>query len=166
MNMSRLAYLITVSVVPTPLAAQGFDCARALTPVEILICAAPEIGALDSALNTAVRARLAAAPHERGDFLAASRRWLTERDKTCAVPDNSLSAERRATAVACLARAYRTRLDAIAAMPSPTTGSNANKALCHRFVERYRDALAARANDPADIHAPLSQSPFIFLSTI
>ena len=167
MNMSRLAYLIALSVVPAPLAAQGFDCAKAQTPVEKLICAAPEIGALDSALNSAVQSRLAAAPQERSDFLADSRRWLAERDKTCAVPPGRLPPDKRRAAIACLAEVYHKRLSALmeGAAKHPVS-DRTDKALCHRFIDAYRSALAIRANDPADIHAPLNQSPFSFLANI
>jgi uncharacterized protein len=161
----RFLLLLTFLLPAAPGAAQSFDCGKAQTPVERLICAAPEIGALDKALNTAVKARLATAPQESAGFLAASRRWLATRDRDCAVPAGSLAAERRATAIACLANAYRARLDAISAMPpAQTTASDAGKALCQRFVERYRSALAARANDPKEPNAPLNQTPFGFLA--
>jgi uncharacterized protein len=165
MIYGRFLLLPALLLPAAPVAAQGFDCARAQTPVERLICAAPEIGALDKALNAAVQARLAAAPQERAAFLADSRRWLTARDRDCVVPDERLPASARATAVACLAKAYRARLDAIAAMPpAQTTARDAGKALCHRFVDVYRSALAAGANDPKDVNAPLNQSPFAFLA--
>lgn len=165
MNMSRMAFLVCLCLAPSPLAAQGFDCDKALTPIEKLICTAPEVGALDKSLNAAVQERLAAAPQVRADFLADSRRWLSTRDQSCALPAGLLSTERRAAAISCLAKAYRARLDAIAAMPPPpTTTPEADKALCQRFVERYRSALAARANDPNEPNAPLNQTPFGFLA--
>jgi len=86
MIYARLLLLLALSLAVAPVAAQGFDCSKAQTPVERLICAAPEIGALDKALNAAVQARLAAAPQERAGFLAASRRWLATRDRDCAIP--------------------------------------------------------------------------------
>lgn len=161
----RFLLLLIFLLPAAPGAAQGFDCGKARTPVERLICAAPEISALDKALNAAVQARLTAAPQESAGFLAASRRWLATRDRDCAVPAGSLAAERRATAIACLANAYRARLDAISAMPpAQMTASDAGKALCQRFVARYRSALAARANDPNEPNAPLNQTPFGFLA--
>jgi len=161
----RLLLLLALCVEPTPVAAQGFDCAKAQTPVERLICAASEIGALDKALNVAVQARLAAAPQERAAFLADSRRWLAARDKACPVPAGRLSADRRAAAVGCLARTYRARLDALAApQPAQAARPDASRALCDRFVDGYRRALAARANDAKDANAPLNQTPFNFLA--
>lgn len=165
MNTPRLAFLIAFSIAASPLAAQGFDCAKAQTPVERLICAAPEIGALDKSLNTAVQARLAAAPQERADFLADSRRWLAARDKICPVPPGRLLPERRNAAIACLAKIYRARLSALAATaPAKNTISGAGKALCHRFVDAYRGALASRVSDPKDPNAPLNRSPYDFLA--
>ena len=167
MNSPRLAFLIALSVIPSPLAAQGFDCAGAQTPVERLICAAPAIGALDSALNSAVQARLATAPEERGELLADSRRWLAERDKTCAVTPGRLPPDRRRAAIACLAGVYRERLSVLmAGSAKHPANDRTDKAICHRFIDAYRSALAIRANDPADIHAPLNQSPFSFLANI
>ena len=119
MNTRRMTFLAGLWLLPSSLAAQGFDCAGAQTPIEKLICAAPEVGAMDKALNAAVQARLAAAPQERAEFLADSRRWLAARDRTCAAPPGRLSPARRDAAIACLAKTYRARLDAIAAMPPP-----------------------------------------------
>lgn len=165
MNNYRIAFLIALCLAPSSLSAQGFDCDKAQKPVEKLICATPEIGALDKALNTAVQARVTAAPQQRADFLAESRQWLRTRDKSCVVPARSLSTQQRAAAVACLNKAYRARLDAIAALPPAQNAvSDAGKALCHRFVDAYRAAIAVRANDPKDVHAPLSQTPFDLLA--
>jgi|GEM_PF-4064478 len=166
MNNNRLAFLVGLCLAPSPLAAQGFDCGKAQTPVEKLICATPEVGALDTALNTAVQARLAAAPEDREKFLSEARLWLRLRDKTCVIPAGSLSARRRNAAVVCLAKAYRARLNAIAAAPPPTqiAAPDAGKALCHRFLNGYRTVLAARPNDPKDANAPLNQSPFTLLA--
>ncbi len=166
MNTHRLAFLTALTLAPSPLASQGFDCAKAQTPVEKLICAAPEIGALDKMLNAAVQARLAAAPHERGEFLADSRRWLAARDKACPVAEGNLAAGGRSTAIACLAKSYRARLDAIAALPpAQTTASDPDKALCHRFAEVYRGSLAARTGELSDPEGSLNQSPFNLLAS-
>ena len=166
MNTRRMTFLAGLWLLPSSLAAQGFDCAGAQTPIEKLICAAPEVGALDKALNAAVQARLAAAPQERAEFLADSRRWLAARDRTCAAPPGRLSPARRDAAIACLAKTYRARLDAIAAMPpaQPTT-PDAGKAVCHRFLDAWRRALAARSSDPKSASEALNQSPFAFLAT-
>ena len=58
MNKHRMAFLIALCLAPSSLAAQGFDCGKAQTPIEKLICAAPEIGVLDKELNAAVQARM------------------------------------------------------------------------------------------------------------
>lgn len=166
MNTPRLAFLIALTLAPSPLASQGFDCAKAQTPVEKLICAAPEIGALDKTLNAAVQARLAAAPNARGEFIADSRRWLAARDKACPVPEGRLSAGGRSAAIACLAKSYRARLDAIAAIPpAQTTAPDPDKALCQRLAEVYRGALATRTNDLREPEALLNQSPFELLAS-
>ena len=117
MNKHRMAFLIALCLAPSSLAAQGFDCGKAQTPIEKLICAAPEIGVLDKELNAAVQARLTAAPLDRETFLADARQWLRLRNKTCVVPAGALSAQQRSAAITCLADVYRARLAAIAAMP-------------------------------------------------
>lgn len=165
MNKHRMAFLIALCLAPSSLAAQGFDCGKAQTPIEKLICAAPEIGVLDKELNAAVQARLTAAPLDRETFLADARQWLRLRNKTCVVPAGALSAQQRNAAVACLANVYRARLTAIAAMPpAQNMNTDAGKALCRRFVDAYRATLAARVNDPKDANAPLSQPPFALLA--
>lgn len=165
MNMSRRAFLFCLCLTPSPLAAQGFDCGKAQTPIENLICTAPELGALDRALNVAVQERLIATPQERTDFLVDSRRWLSMRDQTCAISAGPLSTERRAAAVSCLAKAYRARLDALAGSTLEKTTVGVDKTLCHRFVETYRNALSAQANDSGKLNTLLNQSPFAFLAS-
>ena len=165
MRNSRLAYLLAISLVPFPLAAQGFDCDKAQKPVEKLICITPEVGALDKDLNAAVQARLAAAQQDRAEFLADSRRWLVIRDRNCPVPARPMTTKRRSATVACLAQAYRARLAAIASSPSThKPAGDVDKTLCHRFVDIYRRTLAERTNDPKISYAALNQSPFAFLA--
>lgn len=167
MNTPRLFMLIAFSFAPTMLAAQGFNCAEAQTPIEKLICLAPEIGVLDKALNAAVRARLAAHPRDRSEILAQSRRWLAERDRTCAVPSHRLPPERFNAAVACLASAYQARLSELSATtPAQSSTVGESKTLCHQFIDSYRSALAVHANHPGEANGPLDQSPFAFLSEI
>ena len=114
----RIIFLVALSFVPLPLAAQGFDCSKAQTSVERFICETPEIAILDKKLNDAVKARLAASPQQRNEFLAESRSWLSIRDRTCPVASATVSGQALSHTIACLSKAYQDRLDAIASLPA------------------------------------------------
>lgn len=161
----RIIFLVALSFVPSSLAAQGFDCSKAQTSVERLICATPEIATLDKKLNDAVKAHLAASPQQRNEFLAESRSWLSIRDKTCPVASAKMSSQELSHTIACLSKAYQDRLDAIASLPAQQISINdsANK-VCNRLVDAYRTTISTRSNDPKDDNAPLNQRPFNLLA--
>ena len=161
----RRAFLIALCLLPSSLWAQGFDCNKAQTPIERLICSNPEIGALDRDLNIAVQARLAAAPQDRSNFLDESRQWLTNRNKTCAVPTGSLSAQQQDVAITCLKKLYRTRLDKIAELSSAQdAAADSRKMICNRFVESYRMAIAKQGDGSGGNNTLLEQRPFDLLA--
>lgn len=89
--------------------AQSFDCAKAATPVERLICADAKLGDLDVALAAEVKKALAAGPEQRDALLAEERRWVKERDRSCAAPTKV------GKAIACLTSAYEARIAALKA---------------------------------------------------
>jgi uncharacterized protein len=96
-------------------AAPSFDCARASTQVERLICADPKLAELDSALAAAYAGRRREAP----DLLrlkAEQEKWLKGRDAQClALSDDAMVA-------GCVAQAYERRLADLAqraAGPAP-----------------------------------------------
>ncbi len=79
----------------------GFDCAKASTDVETMICGSPQLSALDAMLGANYRNVMSAdiGAAQQAELKAAQRHWLTQRD---ACHD-----------MRCLADAYMQRIDAI-----------------------------------------------------
>ncbi|MBK6924918.1 MAG: hypothetical protein IPH14_06555 [Thermomonas sp.] len=79
----------------------GFDCAKASTEVEAMICGSPQLGALDAMLGANYRIVKAAdiGAAQQAELMATQRHWLTQRD---ACHD-----------LRCLADAYMQRIEAI-----------------------------------------------------
>ena len=74
--------------VSAPVRAAGFDCSKASTQVEKIICADPELSALDDRLNKAYKKFLPLqSPADKKDVESFQRDWLKERnqckDKEC-----------------------------------------------------------------------------------
>ncbi len=98
----------------SPAHAQSFDCAKARTAVETAICADASLKAQDVQLAQAYARLLAAtqarAPEKAAQIRDDQRRWVQERERSCAA-----QGEASARIVACIAGFYRTRSAAIAA---------------------------------------------------
>lgn len=80
---SALALLLLAlsASLPTPAGAQSFDCKKAGTATEKAICAAPDLGYLDSAMAEAYEATHAKLDRAgREALLAGQRNWLKVRD--------------------------------------------------------------------------------------
>jgi len=81
----------------------SFDCKKAASAIEKLICADAFLGFRDGALGKLYRA-LVASPNARPDLKAEIRHWLRERNRTCG------RARSRDKMDACLTRSYETML--------------------------------------------------------
>lgn len=122
--LAAVAFVSVLALAPSvlpPALAQSFDCAKARSPVEIAICAAPDLRTLDNALAGAYARALFALRDEVAALDAlkqGQRAFLAARDRECADPSG---------VAACLARVYRARLDALAAYraPQPQTAQQA-----------------------------------------
>ncbi|MBG0809235.1 hypothetical protein IY145_07580 [Methylosinus sp. H3A] len=145
--MIRVLLLLALSLTAIPALAQSFDCAKARTPVERLVCADRRLGALDTELGAEAKKALAADPARRGEKLAEARKWLGERDHLCPLPAGELHGEARAKALACLTSAYETRLAALKSAPAPARSPEAT-AVCRKLAERYRATLAENPEAP------------------
>jgi uncharacterized protein len=131
-----------------PSLAQSFDCKKAATPAEHLICADAELQKLDSALNEKLRAALNAALAERERLLAEERHWVAERDKKCPTPKGELAASARDAATQCLRSEYEARIAAIeTVLARQRSERGPDKALCQTFIDRYRAMLDAKPRD-------------------
>ena len=101
-----------VLMVAGPDAAASLDCAQAKRPVEQLICREPALDALDTRLDTTIKA-LDGVLNEAGRKTAAGgqRDWLRRRDEGCPVSAADLKAPQKAKERAeCLGRAFELRV--------------------------------------------------------
>jgi uncharacterized protein len=123
-RLPALAALLALALAAAPARAQdddfkpSFDCAKAQTAAEKVICATPSLGALDGMMSRYYQALLARLEREQAtaeiDRLRRDQAaWLQGRDGPC------LAASRGGADVdalgTCLDRAYRTRLVGLAA---------------------------------------------------
>lgn len=170
------SWLRTVCVVALGTAAhsahaQSFDCARATTTVERLVCADKQLGELDVALAAGLHKALVTYPGRRRQLLGDERAWIAERDARC--PANAAG---KAEAMSqCIADRYRaqiayldslTRLQTAADSPSlsgPQPDASTDIAICNTVADRYRE-LGAAGLGKAPLTA-LSTSPRFGVTT-
>ncbi|HMA51739.1 MAG TPA: lysozyme inhibitor LprI family protein [Magnetospirillaceae bacterium] len=91
-----------------PAHAAGFDCAKATSRVETLICADQTLSALDDQMGNAYRAALTQGDPPPADIARNQKNWLSFRSG-CARPDSN-----DAEAGACLTFQYRQRIEFLA----------------------------------------------------
>jgi uncharacterized protein len=102
--------LLVACLAPGHAGAASFDCARAQSPREKLICGAPELSALDGQLGAVYAAELGALSATGAQLQRdAQRSWLKYLGIICPLAKTS-SADDRKQAVACLVGAYRDRV--------------------------------------------------------
>ena len=104
-------------------AAQSFDCAKAKTPTEKLICTHEPLGQLDEELMAAVRGAMPSDPDEKKEFLTEERAWLANRDKECTISERELSEKDRAGALRCLSKSYGDRIKQLRQRKSPVNAA-------------------------------------------
>jgi uncharacterized protein len=100
--MRRLLLAIALAGAASGAAAAAFDCAKAASTVERTICGDPALSALDERLATLYAARRS----QDKSATATQRTWLKEVRDKCGT-------------AACLDTAYKTRIQALEAAPSP-----------------------------------------------
>lgn len=143
-----LAVLVALPLFSAPAWAAGpsFDCGKAATIDERLICASAELSAVDLELAGTVKAAA------RPDLPAQQRRWVGERNAGCGLrrwmDESTLD---RAVATSCLIRATRDRIAQIAAMDKvpapfvPRLSDGQDKPLCRAFEAAQREAFRSPA---------------------
>lgn len=89
----------------------SFDCAKARTPDEKLICASPELSRADVALAESFRALLDAAdPADRDAVKTEQRQWVSARNRHCGLAASTrVTGQNRVEFVSCLEREYSGR---------------------------------------------------------
>lgn len=133
-----------------PAEAQSFDCSRASTPVETLICRNASLGDLDTKLSQLFHERLVSNPAQRERLLADERNWVVQRDKQCMVEAGKTATSDQ---LDCLTGAYRDRLavlQADAGNVEISGGGSPNQALCQAIGQKYRAFMSsAKTSDPS-----------------
>ena len=113
----------------------GFDCGRAVTPVEVAICGQELIALGDREMTEVYRmVRAASSSEDATALLASQRAWLRQRNGACAGDDGVVDD-------VCLARVYSDRLVELARMDDPGLGAGP------RLDSGYAMALLARGAD-------------------
>lgn len=147
------ALAASAAFVPAPaMAAPSFDCAKASTAAEKLICSSTDDPGVDTGsgmpsgsledrdnnLARIYRKVLAGSSAGRSAIVAAQSKWIADRDAACMSPTQSRSSE-----VQCLAQKYDERINALLPLQP---GAQESLALCNGMLDRYR---AIGAADPA-----------------
>lgn len=147
----RTVLVVAFGVTARSAHAQSFDCARATTTVERVVCADKQLGELDVSLAAALHKALVTYPARRRQLLADERAWIAERDARCAA-----KVAGKAEAMArCVADRYRAQIAYLDSLTHPQTaadtpsasGSHADAstdvAICNTVANRYRELGAA-----------------------
>lgn len=127
-GMKCVLYLFGVLIVSFPVQAASFDCAKAGTKVEKMICDNPEISKLDEELNTAYKAALQDEKQAEA-IRQAQKQWMKERN-------GCDDAE-------CVKRAYEARLHRLSSASAQGGGDwpyrdieGKNELLCRVLINR------------------------------
>jgi uncharacterized protein/competence protein ComGC len=108
-----LPFLIFLSCLPAISQAADFDCSNARTTLEVLICADPELSALDAQVGEAYSALDSAVPDSAG-VLNQQRDFLHKRTEICPIPSTpELSDSDTTKIIICLKGLYTLRLNEI-----------------------------------------------------
>lgn len=88
----------------------SFDCAKASTRVEKVICASPELSDLDAKMSQSYQKALHASDANSQALVQEQKSWLAKRDKSC-VPKKEPSVEELKSLAACFMPIYLARID-------------------------------------------------------
>jgi uncharacterized protein len=106
-NFTALPLVLFLAVVAHPVRAASFDCAKASSASERLICGDAKLSEIDGKLDTLYRERIALLSPRGADLLRQSQRsWLTFANRTCL----SSRDKRNNYPTSCLLRRYEERL--------------------------------------------------------
>lgn len=117
-----LAFTTAGAVSEPALADPSFDCAKAATTAENLICGDSALAALDQSLSDAFQAlRQQHTGAARDRLVSDQRAWLADRDHRCDIPAGSAepTLAQRWSWAPCLAEQYRARLEQLGVVVPP-----------------------------------------------
>lgn len=146
-----------VSLTPREMGTPTYDCAKASTAADRLICADAELARLDGELGAALRTRKAqVATAGQADFAAAQLNWIRDRNLRCGLSGKiDASDELLAASKSCMLRAIQERIHFLSSIAKPSSAG----APLH--------LSAAPSSEPSQMtHAPLSTSGFMTESAL
>ncbi len=136
------SYAANPALANTPLSAASFDCAKATTPLEKIICANKEVGMADHVLAEAYRDfanGLKDDPKERARLLKSQRIWLAQVPEECRLYD----ADPPPADVACT----RARLEArFSALVGCMDGEASAECVDSAYVDYVKEIEGERAS--------------------
>lgn len=103
-------FYINAAFAQTP--SPSFDCRKAKTPVETLICSDAALADLDAQLAKKFAEAQTQHPDEKKDLIEGQRKWLKTRDPNCVYSgtDGLVREEHKPSAIKCLQDRYESRL--------------------------------------------------------
>ena len=116
-----LAVMLLLVFAPGPAPAASFDCAKAATAVEKMVCGDPALSRLDEVLADAYRRALSASA-EPETLKARQREWLRAGRDVC-------------TDAACLTQAYRKRIGQLHGLGGFTAANGMSESELARFLQ-------------------------------
>ncbi|MCW5742322.1 MAG: DUF1311 domain-containing protein [Alphaproteobacteria bacterium] len=118
-----------------PAAGPSYDCAKARSGREKIVCAHADLAALDRTLaDTYARERRRRDAASQAELQREQLRWLAGIPNTCGVPDTAGPERWAEPQRRCLADLYRARTTALAGAASSTPASSAPQSVTGRFT--------------------------------
>jgi|GEM_PF-6834108 len=88
--------------------AASFDCSAAHSILEVIICADPELSALDKEQGDLYNLHLQTSPSQKTEILAQQRKFLKERTQVCNIPRKSTLSEKETNQIIVCFKGYYT----------------------------------------------------------
>jgi uncharacterized protein len=163
LSVCAIAAMFIIHTRPA-LAAPSFDCAKAQTSAEHLICADDGLAALDAEMAEAFAQSLARAkdPARRQARLSAQRQWLAGLSTICGLPKlGEVETARRTTATKCVGDAYQKRVAELQRQPGIfyAVDDQRGRAVCNAVFSTVSWEGAAEVGDTFRASVPKAFSP-------
>jgi uncharacterized protein len=134
-------------------ATPSFDCAKAGSLIETVICGDDPLAALDVRLAAELRAAIKRVPGERETVLADQRGWLEKRNKKC-ISNSPDPRSSKSEITECLTDQYEERIAQLKSTPS----------ICEESVRRFRRIREMAQNSPSSSEDEINWIKFLGIS--
>jgi uncharacterized protein YecT (DUF1311 family) len=126
---------VALAQAPKPPAGPSYDCTKAKSGREKVVCAHADLAALDRTLaETYAKERARRDVAGQAELQRDQQRWLAGIPNTCAVPDTAGPERWAEPQRKCLADLYRVRTTALAGAAATTPASTAPQSVIGRFT--------------------------------